>query len=118
MKKWTNEEIELVINSFKEKKSFTEIAKISNKSYSSIKNFLNKRGCYASDNILKYIICPQCNGKYLRREKVDGKIKVKIKFCSNSCSASYNNRRNIRLKKERKKCLNCENKCNYHQTHK
>ncbi len=107
---WTQEQFENGIKLINDGKTFKYISNILNKSYSSVKNYYNRRGYYS---LIKpeYIICLNCNGEFKKNELKDGiKIAERTKFCSKSCSTIYSNKNGNRKRKYRPKCLNCENK--------
>lgn len=107
--KWNTEETKKAIELHKLGKRFEEIALILNRTTRSIDLKLKRNGLYANKkNTDETIICKNC-GKYFI-----SKIKDKRKFCSSSCSAEFNNKNRMRVKKL-KFCLNCNKQLNSHQ---
>jgi len=104
--KWIKELDEKIINLVKNGKSYNEISDEINMSPNSIRNRcfrLNiKSSSYKKDKTKKFY-CVECN-----KEFIDNKDKNR-KFCSNSCSAIFNNKTITRKKvTEIKLCLNCK----------
>ena len=96
--KWIEEEINEAIKLNKEGKRFDEIAFILNRTYKTIKIKLNRLGY--NENIINYYennICKNC------RHEFKALITEKREFCSQSCSATYNNKK----RKIKRYCLNC-----------
>ena len=95
MKKWTEEELDLIINKIEDGKSYEEIGNILNRSSNSVRSKLNKIGKkYSMFKQKEKSICLNCN------ETINNKDR---KFCSKSCSATFNNSK----RKKQNKCLNC-----------
>jgi hypothetical protein len=94
--KWTETELNEVINLIKSGKTYGEISNIVGRSKSSIKNKLGR----SNENYKKYVkcdvlLCIQC----------DNVIKnFGIKFCSRSCATTYNN---LLRGKNPRKCKCC-----------
>jgi hypothetical protein len=104
--KWTNDELNLAITMIDTGNSYIYVANKLDRSLKSVKNKLNKNGVYVkkTDPYCEYV-CQTCNKTF------NGKIKEKRKFCSNSCSASFNNGVFIKRKKKENDnctCLNCD----------
>jgi DNA-directed RNA polymerase subunit RPC12/RpoP len=109
MEKLNENSINLLLKYFNENKSYEEIALLLNRTYSSIKNKLNKLG-YKFRDVNPAIIsykCENCGNEF------NDKTSVERRFCSNSCAAKINNK--LRHKISDKKCLNCNKILHSHQ---
>lgn len=99
--KWTQEEINKLISLIKVGKKYNEIALLIKRDYKSIKNKAQRlKENYFKHNKPKTKKCLNC----------DNEISINKKFCSQSCSATYNNK--LRIKKPSRlryqiTCLNC-----------
>lgn len=115
--RWSkSEEIKIIKLLTEENKTYSEIGEVLNRTSKSIKLKLNKLGYKQEDFYIKpsnYIIkkCLKCCKEY------NSLIKEGRKFCSQSCSASYNNIKNYIKREETEKsekpvnkCLLCNNK--------
>ena len=92
---WTTAEIETCISLIKSGLTYNEIGDVVNRSPKSVKEKLNDLNYKHSDYIVKtQPHCLNCNEPITNNG---------IKFCSQSCSAIYNNK----LRKEDRVCLNC-----------
>lgn len=99
-KTWTEDMLNLSIELIKQGKSYQEISITLNKTIKSIKCKLNRLGIKIDDyKIYKKDVIKTC---LYCDEKIIGDRK---KFCSNSCSAKYNNRK----RKKIEYCLSCKN---------
>lgn len=121
MEKWTDEELQLAISYLKEGKTYKDIANIMNRSYRSVKSKLFNNNEYMSKYItFKIIECKNCENNI--KISVNDKRSLSRKFCSNSCSATFNNKSrakeiNLKISKTLKskkiivlpKCKNCDN---------
>lgn len=119
--KWLNNDekilIELLINGL----SYLEISNKLNRTKRSIKEKVNKLGFNSKTFSVKKrkIRCLNCNIEF--EVFANNKEDINRKFCTHSCSASFNNKRrtkisstlnkNIRIKdtKELQKCIVCDN---------
>lgn len=110
-KRWTDSEINKIIKLFNRGKTFKDISSMLNddRTERSVQLKLNKLGYKSYDR--KHIIkkCLNC------KTKINTTIGENKKFCSQSCAATYNNKKRKR-KKEIKRCLNCDNLINYRNT--
>ncbi|MFW6219729.1 MAG: HNH endonuclease signature motif containing protein [bacterium] len=113
MKKWTSTELNKCINLLKEGKTYKEISLIVGRTSKSIKVKLNKNG-YKFNNYKKsffeIVRCLNCDIEF------KSLISENRKFCSHSCSATYNNKLKIKRntknrknyhKRKKRICLNC-----------
>lgn len=101
--KWAGTEIENVLDFIKSGKNYKEISEIINRSESSIRNKASEIGVTTSmyyQPKLVDISCLEC-GNIINSLKYENR-----KFCSHSCSAKFNNKLNVKIKKI-KFCLNC-----------
>ena len=99
MKKWSDKEIETIIVLVKEGKTYPDISNIINRTTQSIRMKLDKLGYYSTD----YKIKPVENVKCVHCGKLfESYIHEKRQFCSQSCSAKYNNKN-----RNTKHCVNC-----------
>lgn len=100
MNKWYDD-LDYAKNLIESGKTYKEISILLNRSYKSVRCKLNKEGffynSYKSENN-KY--CLNCNEEFKYSDK-------KQKFCSSSCSATYNNKLR-KSENEKKNCLNCD----------
>jgi len=90
MKRWTKSEYDTCINLLKKYKNTKKVSKILNRSVGSIKQKINRNNLTLTELTSKKekIKCSNCSEEFIG--------KPYRKFCSNSCSASYNNKkRNI-----------------------
>lgn len=91
--KWTEKEIKETINLIKEGKTYKEIGEITGRNSNSIRVKMGKLGeTYRKYNKKQIKICLNCGSEILNHG---------IDFCSQSCSATYNNK--LRPKKEKVK---------------
>lgn len=113
MKKWTKSEEDKVLNLLKGGSSYLEISDILNRTKRSIKEKVNKLGYNSKSFSIKKQKCLNCDNKF----DISTLNTKERKFCSNSCSASFNNKLRIKKVKKVKKCLNCDNKVknNWHK---
>lgn len=109
---WTDEEFEICINLLKNGNSYEYISKELNRTYSSVRSKLITNGFNKSQYKItkknKECVCLNCDKKFFTKRSKEQK------FCSKSCSASFNNK--LRLKKENgtiKESIIKENKCLY-----
>lgn len=113
MKRWSEEEEKLVIKLLEDGYKYNEIAGLLDRTYRSIKEKLNKLGYQSIKGKcdVEYI-CNNCGKTFV------GKIGNNRKFCSSSCSATYNNKLRVDINKRKRseyhnrknnKCLNCGN---------
>jgi len=103
MKKWTDDEIKLSIELFNNKKSFKEISLLlENRTERSVQVKLNKLGykSYNRNNITNN--CLYCGNI------IETTVSKNKRFCTKSCSASYNNKK----RKKKNFCKNCSNLIN------
>ncbi len=114
MASWLESESEILKNSLKDGKNYEEIAKCLNKTWSSVRNKSNQLGLKIHDfnSYKKEIVCLNCKKEFIIKNFENNK------FCSQSCSASYTNKRKIKtqetkdkiskaLKLEDRLCSNC-----------
>lgn len=108
--KWTENEINTIVDLFKSGKSYFQVACSVGRTEASVKQKLNRMGykCNIREKPKKY--CANCEKEITSK---DGK-----KFCSKSCSASFNNRhrpqsqpkpqeKDKNLPPAKKQCLSC-----------
>lgn len=110
MKKiWTKEELTTAVNLHQSGLCFEDIAKQLNRTNKAVKVCLSKMGLKQNKkNFREDIICLNC-GHSFTSLKVEHR-----KFCSKSCSVTYNNiKREKKVKKER---INKRHRDRYHQT--
>ena len=94
--KWTEKEIKETISLLKEGKTYGEISDITGRPKNAIRVKMGKLGeTYQKYNPSEIKYCLNCGSEI----KNSG-----TKFCSQSCSATYNNK----LRGVEKKCLNCD----------
>lgn len=96
--KWTKDKDNTLINLIKEGKDYNYISKIVGTTYNSVRCRCNKLGIKSSDYVeskIKVHECLNCGNEIL---DYDGR-----KYCSHSCSATYNNK--LRIKPNY--CKNC-----------
>lgn len=94
--KWTEKEIKETISLLKEGKTYGEISDITGRPKNAIRVKMGKLGeTYQKYNPTEIKTCLNCNDVIENYGK---------KFCSQSCSAMYNNK----LRGVEKKCLNCD----------
>lgn len=101
MVKWEQNDIDICVKLIRSGLSYSDISQIVDRSESSIRNKLNEIGEKSSNYKtikIKVSKCLQCGFE------INHFFSNKRFFCSNSCSASYNNKKRINNKKE---CLNC-----------
>lgn len=117
--KWTKTEIDTAITLHSNKLSFEKIGEKLNRTPKAVKIKLGRFGLKQNKrNFYKETICLNCNKNF------QSLIKINRKFCSSSCSATYNNKIRVRKIKKGKKfenkrnryykiknnhCLNCGN---------
>lgn len=110
--RWNDNEITRAIRLNKNGKRFNEIAVELGRNTRSVQVKLNKLG-YGENKLTtdEQLVCLNCG------EVFNAKIKNKRKFCSQSCSGEYNNRKYPKRKRRDKleKCLNCEKPLNSRQ---
>lgn len=101
--KWDNSKESKLIELLKEGKNYDEISILLNKTKKSIICKANKLGYKLSDFSTQSKTCINCldDFNYSTRSKHDNERK----FCSQSCSASFNNK----LRKKKLFCINCNN---------
>jgi|AntRauMFilla1563_2_1112583.scaffolds.fasta_scaffold00519_2 hypothetical protein len=96
--KWCKKEIKFSIKLLKEGKTYDEISEITGRGNNAIRNKLGKMGETLSKYKFKESkICIKCGNEIKNKGE---------KFCSRSCSATYNNK--LRLK-SLNECLGCGN---------
>lgn len=95
---------------------YREISEILNLTQGLIKNHLNREGYYSMNKKRKMIKCLHCGALISNIDFINGKRVLRVKFCNNSCAASFSNKIKIYKKREKVKCLNCENKCKANST--
>jgi len=112
MKKWTKKEEDIVLKLLKDGNSYLEISDKLNRTKRSIKEKVNKLGYNSKSFSIKKQKCLNCDNEI----DISTLNKNERKFCSNSCSASFNNKLRIKKVKEIKKCLCCDKeiKINWH----
>jgi len=111
-KKWSNDELNKVIEYIKNDKTYEEISILINRTYSSTRNKIikNKLFKYRNNDEIE-IKCLNCGNI------IDTKDKNR-KFCNHSCSAIYNNnKRDINTYNKIKKSLIKYNSVNYEPTY-
>jgi hypothetical protein len=105
MKTWSMDELDIAVNMIQSKKTYKEIAGVLNRTERSIREKLRKNGFRFSDfnNAVfdEIIECVECKEKF-----IDKKVNNR-KFCSRSCSVSYNNK----FKIKNRNVINIDNKC-------
>jgi len=91
MKKWTKDEEEELLSLLKDGLSYKDISELLDRTPRAIKEKTNKLG-YKFNSFLSNVdkICLECGNTF----SVSGRDKreMKRKFCSQSCSATYNNK--------------------------
>jgi hypothetical protein len=107
--KWENDEIETAVTLNKNGKRFDEIASVLNRNKRSVEIRLGKLGC--KENKMDYfetLTCLECGKEFI------GFKRDNRKFCSQSCSAKFNNKiyPKRRTKNNSKNCVNCEKPLN------
>lgn len=105
MKRWTEEDISIAREMLKNGNNYYEISLILDRNIPSIRNKLNKYGeKYTNYHNCRIVQdCLNCNNTF------ESKNYHHQKFCSRSCSVTYNNK--LKNKTEfTKKCIKCENK--------
>lgn len=107
--RWSEEELNKAIEMLQNGDNFEIIAENLNRSKKSIKEKLNKLGYKQSDFVSKEYYheqkCEYCDNLFTSL------ISENRKFCSKSCSASFNNKLHIKRVKENNfngKCANCD----------
>lgn len=94
---WTKNEIEKTITLVKEGKNYNEISEITGRPINAIRVKLGKLGeTYSKHNQKEIKKCLNCKKEI---------VNTGTKFCSNSCSATYNNK----LRGDIVNCLYCNN---------
>lgn len=103
MKRWTKKEFLIAIKLLNEGKSCEDISIVIGRTKKAIWIKLNKEGYSYAEEKMEIIKCANCNKK-ITALKVENR-----KFCSKTCSASYNNKnRNLDYSKTKKAfCKNC-----------
>lgn len=105
--KWTQKEIEYAIELLEERKTYDEIAIELSRSANGIRNKLQELGLKFLDYQKERRKCLQCNVSF-DVYHLDSK-----KFCSSSCSATFNNKiRTVKVKKLRT-CICCAKSLTY-----
>ncbi len=101
--RWSNLEVDEVLYLLKSGKTYKEISTIINRSVGSIRNKMNECNEKSSNykEIKDNLKCLSCNNEFSYSKD--------RKFCSKSCSATFNNK--IRSE-EKSKCLNCYKETN------
>jgi len=110
--KWTKEDVEIAISLNKSGLRIEDIAKKLNREFRSVQTKLQKLGFKQNKlQITEAIKCLNCNSEFTAHKK------DKRKFCSQSCSGEYNNRKYPKRKRKDKleKCLNCNIELNNRQ---
>ena len=104
MSKWTNEEFYLAKVLVESGVTFDVIGIKLGRSKSSVRNKMNKSGIKFTDfNPGREVrSCLHCGND------VETTLSENKKFCGNSCSASYNNKLNKKVKTVKSNCLNCD----------
>jgi len=110
-KKWTQEDYDNIKKMFNKGMSYFEISRIIERAEKSVRIKLNKMGYFQrlktkeekKKEVYEEIVCLNCNKKFIAYRR------NKQKFCSKSCSASYNN---IKIKRDvdetkAAKCIYC-----------
>jgi len=101
MNRWTENDLKICLDLLKSGCNYKQISDILDKTEASIRSKLNKIGEKSTNYLqdkLKITNCLEC------QSEIKHNISTVRVFCSQSCSASYNNRNR---KKESNKCLNC-----------
>lgn len=92
MKKWSEKEEQELLDMLKDGLYYKEIASILNRTQRSVKEKTNKLGYTLNSFITKKeIICLNCGKKI--EISARNKKQTNRKFCSSSCSTSYNNKK-------------------------
>jgi hypothetical protein len=110
--KWNQDDVNKAISLHQAGMQFNEIALLMNRSVRSVQVRLNKLGCGQNRHkTTETIICVECGKEFI------GLIKDKRKFCSQSCNATFNNKKFPKRKNVNKSsnCLNCGGELNYNQ---
>ena len=113
MKFWSKNELDLAIDLCENGFKYEEIANKLNRTKKSIKVKLNKLG-YKQNHDINYveIICKNCGIQFKALKK------QKRKYCSQSCSATINNKlypKRIKLNEEKRIKLNKRKRIEYHK---
>lgn len=106
MKEWTKEEDERVIILLKEGASYAYICDSIGVTDGALRSRLRKNGINKKTFKAQNKNCLNCNLSF--SFNTNSKIERNKKFCSNSCSTSYNNK--LRPKAECGDCKNCNSK--------
>lgn len=94
-------ELEILVNNGFTQKQISEILRVS---LATIKRYFSKYSLKSKfyESKRETVICLECKNKF------SSTIKENRKFCSHSCSATFNNRKNDKIGKIIGKCINCE----------
>lgn len=108
MKYWKDDEIQKSIEMIENGYTYDEVSKVLNRSRQSVRVKLNKLGYYVrhEDSLIENT-CLSCGDIYVSPKNENRK------FCSQSCSATYNNKN--RKRKNKDKCLQCDEELSYRQ---
>lgn len=95
--RWTEEEIQELKKLYKEGLKYEEIGKIIGRTYDSVRVKLSRFGLKYTDIVSgkENIKCLEC------KREIIANISDHRKFCNNSCSVTYSNRINPRIKKKK-----------------
>lgn len=110
--KWTKEDVNVAISLNKSGKRIEEIANVLNRDFRSVQIKLQKLGLKQHKRqVTENVKCLCCGNMFVAL------IKNKRKFCSQSCSAEFNNRKFPKRKSgdKLKNCLDCGKPLNSHQ---
>lgn len=111
MKKWSENELMKCVKLLNDGKQYHEISRIIGRTPKSIKLKLNRNGYYCiNKNLNEVITCLNCGDEF------ESLISENRKFCSSSCSATFNNK--SRSNKSEFICLNCGSVINNKDKHK
>jgi len=114
MERWSENEINEAIELCNSGKNYKEIAGIIGRTPKAIKVRLNRLGIKLNEDVNYETVVCGCCGNEFKSLKNDGR-----KFCSSSCSATFNNKLRIKLDKynernrksyelrKKNNCLNC-----------
>ncbi len=123
MKSWSIDELNIAINMIESKKTYKEISDVLNRTERSIREKLRKNGFRYIDyieDIDSVFECLECQLKFVDKKYNDRK------FCSRSCSVTFNNKFKIKngnyavkniLSKDCKNCGNILNNTNRVKTY-
>ena len=93
MKGWSVDELNIAINMIESKKTYKEISDILNRTERSIREKLRKNGFRYTDyteSVDSIFKCLECESNFMDKSYNDRK------FCSRSCSVTYNNKFKIK----------------------